>query len=409
MDDDPAGGSTQSSNNGFPFKLGDDQPSLGGTIDVAYEGPVNLAGQAVVGDLFTRMTMDFSGLPDGGLLGAMDWNSDIDTMRITGDLVAAAMALVGDDGANALNGTGASDTLAGLAGNDLIDGAGGDDLIFGGAGADVLTGGAGTDSAAYLGAGSAFTVQFGPDLSVTVADRSGAEGTDALSEVELIEFGDGQSLNLDKLDGVSTLSAAELDALIEVYIAYFNRAPDALGLYFWGNAFADGVPLAEIAALFLDQDETRATYPPSLSNLDFATQVYSNVLGRTPDADGLTFWQGQLDRGAVSRDVFILEVLKGAKAVPSVGASQEFIDLQLGDQAYLATKTDIGAYYAAVLGLSGVSDASAVMETFVRGNATTVTDAVAQADQVFGAASAAETGEMLLQLVGVIDDPFAGS
>ena len=407
MDDDPAGGSTPSSNNGFPFRLGDDQPSLGGEIAVTYAGPVNLAGQSAVGDLFTTMTVDFSGLPGGGLLGALRWNSDIDTMRIAGDLVADALGIVGNEGPNDLDGGVASETLAGLAGNDTLDGGAGDDLIVGGAGADFLVGGAGSDTAAYLGASTGFTLTFAQGQEVTVADRSGAEGTDRVSGVEWIAFGDGQMLNLDKIDGVAALGAADLDVLIEVYIAYFNRAPDALGLYFWGNALADGIPLADIAALFLDQDETRATYPASLSNLEFATQVYSNVLGRTPDADGLAFWQGQLDSGAVSRDVFILEVLKGAKAAPPAGASQDFINLQLGDRAYLATKTDIGAHYAATNGLSGVADASAVMETFLRGDAGTIADAVALADQAL--TDALTGGEMLLQLVGVVDDPFAGS
>ena len=78
---------------------------------------------------------------------------------------------------------------------------------------------------------------------------------------------------------------------------------------FWGSAFANGFSLEEIASLFLEQPETAATYPDTLSNLEFATQVYNNVLGRAPDDDGLNFWVGGLDSGLVTRDQFILEAL----------------------------------------------------------------------------------------------------
>lgn len=180
-----------------------------------------------------------------------------------------------------------------------------------------------------------------------------------------------------------------------------------LGLYFWGSAFANGVSLEEIATLFLDQDETRATYPEDETNLDFATQVYANVLGRIPDQDGLDFWVGALDSGAVGRDQFILQVLIGAKADPQEGASQEFIDLQLADQAYLADKTDIGTYFAVTNGLSDVADASAAMQLYVRGDDSSIQTAVAEIDNTFAASFAEDSGELILQLVGVADDPFA--
>ncbi|HBB84575.1 MAG TPA: hemolysin, partial [Sulfitobacter sp.] len=38
------------------------------------------------------MTVDFSDLPEGGLLGRLKWNSDIDTMREEGDLVSTGVA-----------------------------------------------------------------------------------------------------------------------------------------------------------------------------------------------------------------------------------------------------------------------------------------------------------------------------
>ncbi|WP_416882843.1 DUF4214 domain-containing protein [Marivita sp.] len=292
-------------------------------------------------------------------------------------------------------------------GQDILFGFGGDDRFTGGADDDALFGGDGTgDTAVYSGPQARFTIQIERD-GVTVIDRSGAEGTDALSEIEFLSFGDAADFNLATQVGIASLSAEEIATFVELYIAYFNRAPDAEGLNFWGSAFANGFSLKSIATLFLDQAETRAAYPDSLSNLDFATQVYNNVLGRTPDQDGLDFWAGALDSGGVTRDQFILEVLRGAKADPDSSASQEFIDLQLGDRAYLSDKTDIGTYFAVIRGLSDVTEADSVMDLFIRGDQSSINAAFEATNAIYNAALAADGGDFLIQLVGIVDDPFA--
>ncbi|MCX7560297.1 DUF4214 domain-containing protein [Sulfitobacter sp. F26204] len=213
-------------------------------------------------------------------------------------------------------------------------------------------------------------------------------------------------IDLTKFQGIAGLDAAQINTFVELYIAYFNRAPDAVGLNFWGTAFATGTSLDQIASLFLDQDETRATYDADINNLEFATQVYQNVLGRTPDAAGLAFWQGELDSGNVSRDTFILEVLKGAKADLPAGSLQADIDLQLMDRGYLATKTDIGTYFGVIKGLSDVADATAAMQLYLRGDDSSIQGAIDKIDQEYAAALSDSNGEFLMQLVGVVDDPF---
>lgn len=407
MDDDPNGGSTPTSKNGFPFEVAESHLALAGGITATYSGIVNLAGRSADGDLFTTMSLDFAALPGGGVLGDLNWNSDIDTLAQAGDLVAKTTSDVPGAGDDLVDGSAGADVLHGFDGNDTIMGDAGDDQLWGDAGNDEIMGGAGTDTAHYLGAISDFTLHFEKGNATRVEHRTAdGEGTDFLAGVERLDFA-GQTLNLDAIDGVIDVSSDDLSTLIEVYIAYFNRAPDAVGLYFWGAAFASGISLDAIAALFLDQDETRATYPADATNLDFASQVYSNVLGRTPDADGLAFWQGQLDSGAVSRDAFILEVLRGAKSEPAQGASQAFVELQRADQSYLATKTDIGTYFSAIKGLSDVNDASLAMEMFQRGDTGSVAQTVDQIDALYAEASSTDGGAFLIQLVGLVDDPFS--
>ena len=95
-DIDPDGPSTPGSKYGFPFVVADAYADLAGDIDVTYSGIVNLAGRPADGDLYTTMRLDFTGLAAGGLLGTLQWNSDIDTMRDAGDLIPTQTEQPGD-------------------------------------------------------------------------------------------------------------------------------------------------------------------------------------------------------------------------------------------------------------------------------------------------------------------------
>jgi Ca2+-binding RTX toxin-like protein len=301
----------------------------------------------------------------------------------------------------------AGENLTGGKGDDAINGAGGNDVLTGAGGDDMLDGGDGTDRAIVGGPSQSYSVMLSAN-GITVTDRrADGSGTDELTDVEFLEFDGtvGGGFQLFKQDGIAGLDGADLETFVELYIAYFNRAPDAIGLGFWGTAFAEGLSLEEIAGLFVGQPETQAAYPDTLSNADFATAVYGNVLGRIPDQGGFDFWVGALDGGGVSRDQFILSVLEGAKASPPAGASQEFIDQQQVDRQYLADKTDIGAYFSVHKGMSDVADASAAMALF-DGTAASITSAVNAIDGFYADALDADSGEFLLTVVGVLDDPF---
>ncbi len=216
-------------------------------------------------------------------------------------------------------GTGQDDILTGSVDDNTLTGGAGDDILRGREGNDILQGGEGRDTAYFEGDQARYSVTIGLD-GTTVTDRLGEFGTDTLNSIELLDFEtnifDG-GFDLDQFGGLAGLSAEALEQFIELYIAYFNRAPDAVGLSFWGTAFANGTTLEQSTSLFIDQDETRATYPSDQSNEDFATVVYDNVLGRVADQSGYDFWVGVLNDGFVDRDEFILGVFGGAKTDPT--------------------------------------------------------------------------------------------
>jgi len=130
----------------------------------------------------------------------------------------------------------------------------------------------------------------------------------------------------------TTLSANTLapteESVAELYIAYFERAADSLGLKYW---LSTGLSIEDIARSFFDQDETKERYPEGYSNEDFVTEVYANLFNREPDALGYGYWLIELDAGRVSRDVFILAVINGARGT---------------DAMILDNKTEVGLAFA---------------------------------------------------------------
>lgn len=386
MDQDLESGSTPTSKNGFAFKVAPEFDALSGMITATYSGIVSLAGSPAVGDLFTTMTVDFTGLFGGGLLGELVWNSDIDTMRVPGDLVPlSGIMLAGPD-------------------DDLLFGTSGDDVLQGFGGADVLDGGDGFDTALYQQPQNVFTLRLG--ATVEIEDRTGVEGTDTLARIETLDFG-GETFDLLRYDSVAKLSAAEFSTFTEMYIAYFNRAPDAVGLMFWANAYATGTSLEEIAGFFSTSAEAQALYPSDVSGGAFVETIYLNVLGRASDPSGAAFWSGVLDNGSVSQSEFVLAVLRGARADPPVGASADFLSQQQADVAFLDNKVDIGVYFSAILGMSDLGNATSVMALY-DGSVSSVAVAKMAADVDFEVAQGTDSdGSFLIQLVGVVDDPFA--
>lgn len=309
----------------------------------------------------------------------------------------------------AILGGGEADVLEGTNGDDIIVGLGGNDTIEGGMGNDAINGGQGTDLASFTGNQASYTLALNPN-GVEITDRrDGGNGTDELIGVELLDFDTdllGGPFDLTKFAGPTSLSADQLESVIELYIAYFDRAPDAVGLFFWATAYAAGTTLDEMANLFIDQPETIAAYPSGTPNQAFAETVYSNVLGRIPDAAGLNFWVDVLDGGSVPRSSFILEVLRGAKADSSPDASSEFVAQQLADRAYLDSKIDVGAYFAVHKGMSSAANATSAMDLY-DGSILSLTVAISAIDNFELNALDPTNGEFLMPLVGVLDNPFS--
>lgn len=142
--------------------------------------------------------------------------------------------------------------------------------------------------------------------------------------------------------------------LAELYTAFFNRAPDADGLAYWAHELdVTGSTLLDIARNWVNsQPESAEKYPDDLSVDDFIETIYGNVLNRTADADGFTYWKDELQAGVITRDEFLIAILNGAKANTSTQG--------LADTALLNNKAAVGLAFANA-GLNDTALASKVL------------------------------------------------
>lgn len=179
------------------------------------------------------------------------------------------------------------------------------------------------DSASNLGRVSLSTDNVFRDgwASQLVAASGSAATGYALSAISTVSGGTvgdiaGTIASADSIDEILAASdyvAADAQVL-RLYRAFFARYPDLSGAKFWLAAFHDGTTIERIAACFADSTEFREIYGTDVDDGTFVSIVYTNVLERTPESGGYTFWTTQLASGAWSREAMVQYVANSPEA-----------------------------------------------------------------------------------------------
>lgn len=112
---------------------------------------------------------------------------------------------------------------------------------------------------------------------------------------------------LEQIQQATDYNQAEHEDVLRLYAAFFNRQPDAAGARYWIVEIYEGLGanLDAIAAEFARSQEFQNVYG-SVSNEEYLSILYQNVLLRQPEAGGFNYWlallqNGQLNRGSVVR------------------------------------------------------------------------------------------------------------
>lgn len=210
----------------------------------------------------------------------------------------------------------------------------GDDRIRASNGNESIDGLGGVDTVIYSGDLGRYSIILQPGtIQIQVTDLAGAGGTDILTHVERLSFDDFE-INLSVQQAADTILSADLKLLEELYVAFFNRVPDANGLEYWITRMADGMSTDAIADAFYAagiQASSLTGFSASMSNQDFVNVVYRNVLGRPEgaDAEGLAYWSAALASGQETKGSLVKSILYSAhtfKGDPTWGWVADLLD-----------------------------------------------------------------------------------
>jgi len=178
----------------------------------------------------------------------------------------------------------------------MVSGTSGRDVFPSSPANDQIDGGAGTDTVIFSGNKADYTIALANGvISVTDSVTTGGDGHDTLVNVERIQFADyGVAFDIDGTAGQA----------YRLYKAAFDRVPDLPGLGYQMNALDQGFTLSQVATAFIASPEFQARYG-NVTDTQFITLLYQNVLDRAPDPGGLQFHLDELAHGETRGDVLV--------------------------------------------------------------------------------------------------------
>ena len=151
------------------------------------DGSWTVSGRWETTDPASVSIINFAPMFDTATLGAdIPLYFNIHTTLFPVSIIRGQLVGLSDDNANVVNGTAGVDLLPGLGGDDTLNGLGGDDTLTGGFGNDTIDGGNGIDTAVFAGLRSAYQI----NRAGGVTTVTGPDGTDSLTNVELLRFSD---------------------------------------------------------------------------------------------------------------------------------------------------------------------------------------------------------------------------
>lgn len=341
----------------------------------------------------------------------------------------------GDAGNDHITAAEGNDTLFGGDGDDTLIAYRGENRLIGGAGDDSLSGGDGEtavfagesdefaisvfvssepDHIANISDQSSFAIIADPDIlpyqpqpTILVADRVlNREGNDTLNGIDFLEFSNA-TIDTDVLLSALELSVNQAREITAHYLAVLDRAPDAQGLYFWGSKIAEGMSMDDLAGHLSTSQEIADQYEDLSLSVSELQAIAQSVLNRSLDPRGLEFWSRMAEEGKVDRSDFALELIKGAVPRYDPKDTPEETAQRALDHAYLDSKIDLGLYYSAVKGMSNLDNADAILAG-LDGSDDSVDAAKAMIDDLHSDAMEANSGEMIITMVGIAGDLFDG-
>lgn len=278
----------------------------------------------------TALVIDVSALPSGStiqlqnvefavVIGAVRVTGGDGSQSVWGDGAAQYIVLGAED--DVLHGGAGDDTVGSAGGNDQIFGDEGNDILFGGIGNDMIDGGTGRDIVQLVGGGRAdYSMHVADGKLVMIQRDGGADGTDTVSNVEVLRFTGTAGQQTDV-----AFNDTDVASLVRLYDSAFGRAPDEAGINFWIGRSEHGATLGDIAADLLASAEAQPLNS-HLSNEAYVAALFVEALGRTGGSGEVQWWVNHLDHGALTRGETLLGFADSAEKIALVGVIDTSIE-----------------------------------------------------------------------------------
>lgn len=210
-----------------------------------------------------------------------------------------------------ITGNESANRIRSLDGNDIINTGGGNDSGSPGMGDDTVDGGEGIDEFNTDVEYASATITIGGLGNATTVESS--EGFDTFVNVERLSFSDGILL----LD----VGAEENTGFVyRIYQSAFGRTPDVEGLAFWLGEIDNGTSKEDVADGIIAASEFADRYGTNVNNMAFVDLLYQNVLGRSGEDAGVSFWVSALESGNLSRDDTLVLFADSSETIDLVGS-----------------------------------------------------------------------------------------
>jgi hypothetical protein len=276
-------------------------------------------GVGITLNLSTQIPSVVGGTITGYLVAEWINNSWVEQTSITGISVDAKSLYQAfltpsssDDAAIVASAMSGNNVFVGSPFADVLIGGSGSNTFTGGGGNDTVYGGGGLNTSVYSGILSQYSVMSSGN-TLTVADSvANRDGIDSLINVQQVKFTD--------YTVIFDLHSQEDTLVYELYQAAYARTPDNAGFRFWATiGDTNNLSAISLADSFLSAPEFTQKYGANPSNTAYVTALYTNVLGRTPDAGGLNFWIGVANSGT-PKDQLLVSFATSAENAALIGS-----------------------------------------------------------------------------------------
>ena len=139
-----------------------------------------------------------------------------------------------------------------------------------------------------------------------------------------------------------------------LYVSYFGRPADFVGLQYWTGTDTLVGSLEQLAHSFYNSAEGKKYFPvdPATNQIDVTASInaiYANMFGRVPETAGFDYWYNEIASGKINLAEAAVAIYKGAQGKDAlmienkIAAATQFIDqvaasdkpsLYYGDQAF---------------------------------------------------------------------------